>query len=147
MLRWLSIIAVITAIGGAYIYVGTLNTKIENLTTKNVELTLSKKEQDDTIEFLQKERLRVATQLENTFSNLSDIRQQNAILQRKIRDNNIGQIAEKKPALVENIINEATKKSNRCLELVTGSPLTKQERNAKNAQDFNSECPWLFPAK
>lgn len=44
---------------------------------------------------------------------------------------NFGEIAEKKPGLVENIVNKATADSLRCNELASGSPLTEAERTGK----------------
>jgi hypothetical protein len=50
----------------------------------------------------------------------------------------------KRPDLAEKAINNATAKVLRCFELLSGSPLTKQELLANTAQEFNSECPDLF---
>lgn len=41
----------------------------------------------------------------------------------------IGQIAESKPQLVENIINRGTRKVNRCFEILTGSALQEGEED------------------
>jgi hypothetical protein len=49
-----------------------------------------------------------------------------------------------KPGLVQNTVNNATAKAGRCFELLSGAPLTAKESEAKNAKEFNSECPWLF---
>jgi len=46
--------------------------------------------------------------------------------------------------LVQRIINNASDNAMRCFEILSGSPLTDNERNAQNGQEFNSECPFLF---
>ena len=50
----------------------------------------------------------------------------------------IGKTAIAKPKVVENVINKASAKALRCMEIASGSPLTKDEMNEKN-----SECPSL----
>jgi len=54
-----------------------------------------------------------------------------------IRD--IGKTAARRPKSVERIINIASKKAIRCMELASGAPLTEKELNGKP----NSECPSL----
>ena len=54
-----------------------------------------------------------------------------------VRD--IGKLAVRKPKSVEKIINNASKKAIRCLEIASGAPLTDEEINGKP----NSECPSL----
>ncbi len=55
----------------------------------------------------------------------------------KVRD--IGKSAIRKTKSVERIINNASKKAIRCIELASGAPLTEKELNEKP----NSECPSL----
>jgi len=57
---------------------------------------------------------------------------------------NIGDLATKKPELIEEKVNRGSVNAVRCLELATGAPLNEKEKNAKTAKDFNSECPSYF---
>ena len=57
---------------------------------------------------------------------------------------NLGVLANKKPGLVQKIINKATSNVNRCFELESGAKLTEKESNAKTGKAFNNECPWLW---
>jgi predicted nuclease with TOPRIM domain len=50
----------------------------------------------------------------------------------------IGKTAAVKPEVIRNVINKASTKALRCMEIASGSPLTKEEQNEKN-----SECPAL----
>lgn len=50
----------------------------------------------------------------------------------------IGKAAVVKPKVIESVINRASAKALRCMEIASGSPLTKDEINEKN-----SECPSL----
>ncbi len=74
----------------------------------------------------------------------ANIRKQNKTLSNKLGRHDLGNLAENKPGLVEKVVTKATKKANRCFELLSGAELTEQEKGAKNGKAFNSECPWLF---
>ena len=43
--------------------------------------------------------------------------------------------------VIEKIINNATDNSQRCFEILTGSPLTEKEKNASKKSEINPECP------
>jgi len=57
----------------------------------------------------------------------------------EVRD--IGKLAIDKDRAVERIINNASKKAMRCVEIAMGSPLTEKERNATKKSEINAECP------
>jgi hypothetical protein len=59
--------------------------------------------------------------------------------QGKVRD--IGKLAEERSSSVERVINSATKKAMRCVEIAMGAPLTEKEINATKKSQINSECP------
>jgi len=59
--------------------------------------------------------------------------------QGEVRD--IGKLAEERPKSVERVINGATIKAMRCVEIAMGSPLTEKEINATKKSEINSECP------
>tara|TARA_Y100000590_G_scaffold17098_2_gene20545 strand:- start:11364 stop:11843 length:480 start_codon:yes stop_codon:yes gene_type:complete len=64
-------------------------------------------------------------------------------LDKRFNKNNrdIGKLAEKKPGLVEKIINGASERAKRCVEIASGSPLTEAELNATKKSEINPECP------
>jgi len=57
----------------------------------------------------------------------------------EVRD--IGKLAIDRDRAVERIINNASKKAMRCVEIAMGSPLTEKEQNATKKSEINSECP------
>ena len=59
--------------------------------------------------------------------------------QGEVRD--IGKLADERPKSVERVINGATTKAMRCVEIAMGSPLTEKEKNATKKSEINSECP------
>jgi peptidoglycan hydrolase CwlO-like protein len=70
-----------------------------------------------------------------------DMRNLDKRFNKKNRD--IGKIATKKPNLVEKIINNASERAKRCVEIASGAPLTEAEINATKKSEINPECPAL----
>ena len=59
--------------------------------------------------------------------------------QGEVRD--IGKLAVERSRSVERVINGASDKAMRCVEIAMGSPLTEKELNATKKSQINSECP------
>ncbi len=52
-----------------------------------------------------------------------------------------GKLAIEKTKVIQKIINSASDKAIRCVEIAGGSPLTEQEINATKKSEINRECP------
>lgn len=143
---------VILAMGGAGAwYYDTTQAKIETLTAYNAQLTANVEQMEavnekniETIARMEADFKRQAEQFQEVQQDLAKIREQNNELKNRLGKHDIGALAEAKPALVERVINGASKKAFRCFELESGSPLTEKERSATNGKAFNSECPWIY---
>jgi predicted nuclease with TOPRIM domain len=61
--------------------------------------------------------------------------------QGEVRD--IGKLAIDKDRAVERVINNASKKAMRCVEIAMGAELTEAEINATKKSEINAECPSL----
>lgn len=97
------------------------------------------------------------TALEQTQRDLVDVRIQFTVantkfqqaaervnsLEEKLAENDINYLASRRPGLVEKIVDKATVNVLRCLEIVSGSPLTEDEINATKRSQINGECPGL----
>lgn len=59
--------------------------------------------------------------------------------QGEVRD--IGKLAIERDRAIERVINNASKKAMRCVEIAMGSPLTEKELNATKKSEINTECP------
>ena len=59
--------------------------------------------------------------------------------QGEVRD--IGKLAVERTRSIERVINNASSKAMRCVEIAMGSPLTEKEENATTKSQINSECP------
>ena len=53
----------------------------------------------------------------------------------------IGKLAMDRTGAIERIINKATDKAARCIEIASGSPLTEEEIKATLKSEINTECP------
>jgi multidrug efflux pump subunit AcrA (membrane-fusion protein) len=137
--------------GGVYYYYTTTQTRIEALTQANATLVVNNgqllqanSENLDTIDELQnlhEENRQNYTQLENEFQ---VIRMENHELREKLGRHELDALAAARPTLVERTVNRASENAMRCFEILSGSPLTEREINARNSREANPECPWLF---
>lgn len=118
--------------------------KIGLLISKNQVLESAVTLQDETIDRLQDDNRLKDEELQNTYINLNEARRNVDLLEEKLSENDIGMLAQQKPELVEKIINNASDNALRCFEILSGSDLTPEERDAENDTEFNTECPWLF---
>lgn len=145
------IIFLIFTSGGAYYYYTTTQSSITLLTTNNATLKSSNvtlsgavTSANETIDYLQDSYDTIQEDYDNVVSEMQIARKNNRILVDKIEGSRIANIGIAKPQLTQDIINNATDDAFRCFELLSGSPLTNNERNAENAIEFNKECPWFF---
>lgn len=135
---------------GAWYY-DTTQAKIETLTQYNATLTANVEQMEavnqqnvDALNNLQASYEQSQKNYEQLQNNFNEIRNQNNQLKDRLGKHDIGALAEAKPALVERVINKASAKAMRCFELESGAFLNDNERSARNANAFNSECPWLY---
>ena len=64
-------------------------------------------------------------------------------LQDKLKEHDLPFLAEQKPGLVEKILDKGSKDMLRCLEIISGSPLTEEELNVTKKSKANTQCPDL----
>jgi len=139
------LIAILTTLSGVgYWYYQDTQKRIAVLQENNATLEVAVQLNEDTINQLQSEYERVTETLREVNEEFSEIRKQNKDLQDRLSKNDIGFLGLNKPDLVERIINRATGKAFRCIEIISGAELTEEEKNATSANSFNSECPWLW---
>ena len=140
------LIGIILIMGGiGYWYYTDTQKRMAILVENNAQLEVAVATNEDTISVLQDSY--AAIQAENTRINAeyAAIRRQNSILASKLADMDIGLIASQRPESIERAVNRGTENAGRCFEILSGSPLTEEERNATDGESFNKECPWLWP--
>lgn len=134
----------LTMVGGFYWYYKDSQARIAILVANNAKLELAIKTNEETIKSLQENYAAANAELTRVNEAFTAVRAQNRELSDRLSEHDLAYLASKKPELVQKIINKASDKAIRCFELLSGSPLTDNERNAKDGKSFNSECPWLF---
>jgi predicted nuclease with TOPRIM domain len=142
------VLVVLAGAGGGVMYVKTLKSDLATSEANNAKLLDSVSEQQSVIEQQKKDFTAILTAnkeleeknrvLNNEFKAL-DERFNKINSKGEVRD--IGKLAEERSKSVERVINGATKKAMRCVEIAMGSPLTEKEKNATKKSQINSECP------
>ena len=118
--------------------------KIYTLTDENTKLNGAVETQKQAIKDLEEGMKRAQEETQRVNAEFAAIQQQNRVLSDKLAKFDLAVLGERKPGLVEKVINKATVKVGRCFELLSGSPLTDAEKSSKTAAEFNNECPWLW---
>ena len=152
MRQWVIIgILVSVMCAAAYVYFtytqNTINDLVEEKSTLEENLSsleIANNENLNTIESMNESYAEIRRNFDSLERDFKDISSKNNELLERLSKHDIGALAYSKPNLVENIVNNASSKALRCFEIMSGAPLTNKERNASNAKEFNSECPWLF---
>ena len=141
------VVALLTA-GGGFLHYKTVKADLETAKANNLLLEQSVEGQKAVI-----------AQQENDFRSIlaanATLQEQNKVLaaefsalderfnkingQGEVRD--IGKLAVERSRSVERVINSASAKAMRCVEIAMGSPLTEKEENATTKSEINSECP------
>lgn len=133
------------AVGGIfYWYYTDTQERMAILNENNAKLEIAVQINEGAVKQLQVDHKKANEELGKVNNEFVDIRRQNQVLSEKLSEHDIGTLAERKPGLVEKIINTATAKANKCFELVSGAKLTNKEKEATDGKTFNSECSWLF---
>ena len=144
------VVIMLAGAGGGFMYVKTLKADLEVAKANQAKLEEAVSDQKAVIEQQKKDFTAI---LEAN----KELQEKNAVLTKEfkalderfnkingkgeVRD--IGKLAEERSKSVERVINSATKKAMRCVEIAMGSPLTEKEINATKKSQINSECPSL----
>ena len=140
------LLIVIAMMGGpGYWYYNDTQKRLAILQENNAKLEMAVATNEDTIKQLQIDYAKANKILNETQEKFRAIQAQNQVLADKLAKHDLGMLGASKPGLVGNIITGASNKAGRCFELESGSVLTEEEKNAKTANSFNSECPWMWP--
>ena len=142
------IVMMMAGAGGGYIYVKNLKADLATSEANNAKLEQSVNDQKAVIEQQKKDFTAIlaankALEEKNAILNKEfkalDQRFNKINGQGEVRD--IGKLAEERSSSVERVVNSATKKAMRCVEIAMGAPLTEKEINATKKSQINSECP------
>lgn len=115
------VIALIPVGLGLWWYVNGLQKALEISRANEAKLQQAVATNEETIQVLQRDFKLATEQLQKVNDEFAAIRKQNENLIGKLERHDLGLLGEAKPVLVERIINRATVKANRCIEILSGS--------------------------
>ena len=127
---------------GGYAYVQKLKADNVILKVNQTKLETAVSENNKVIEQQTNDLKKIRSTLSNLEEEKKKLQKDRDNLSKKLGKHDIGELAEKKPGLVEKIINKASDSAARCMEIASGSPLTEEELNATP----NRECPSFWPS-
>ena len=142
------VLIMLAGAGGGVMYVKTLKSDLATSEANNLKLEQSVASQKAVIEQQAndfKKILEINKDLEQTNKTLAaefaalDKRFNKINGKGEVRD--LGDLAVKRSESVERVVNNATKKAMRCVEIAMGAELTEKEINATKKSEINAECP------
>lgn len=142
------IVIALAGAGGGYVYVKNIKADLATSEANNLKLEQSVADQKEVIAQARADfesQKAISAKLTEQNKTLAaefqalDERFNKINAQGEVRD--IGKLADERPKSVERVINGATTKAMRCVEIAMGSPLTEKEKNATKKSEINSECP------
>ena len=139
------ILLVLGGVGAGYVYVQNLQKNLEVAVANNARLETAVATNEATIDALQADYARIQTELNRVNTEFAATRAQNNLLRDRLSNIDLGLLAQTRPDSIERAVNRGTVNAGRCFEILSGSPLTDQEREATSGDEFNRECPWLWP--
>ena len=128
--------------GGGYLYVKKLQKDNAVLKVNQIKLETAVEDNNAVIEQQTADLKKIRSTLEVIDEKNRKLQEDKDKLSDRLGKHDIGNLAEKKPGLVEKIINKASDSAVRCMEIASGSPLTEEELNGSP----NRECPSFWPS-
>lgn len=139
-----SVAIAVSFIGSGVFYWQKTQSELESRQSKISLLEATLAQNTQALQKLQEDYVKAYSIISQTNESIDRVKQQNVDLRTRIANNQLDDLLKKDSAEVENVLNQATSDMIRCMELVSGSPLTMDEINAKTPKEFNSRCPWFF---
>ena len=140
-IKLLMVLIMMAGAGGGYLYVKKLQKDNAILKVNQIKLETAVEDNNKVIEQQTADLKKIRSTIEEVQNLNKKLQSDKDNLSKKLGKHDIGELAEKKPGLVEKIINKASDSAVRCMEIASGSPLTEEELNGAP----NRECPSFWP--
>ena len=144
-LAGLLLVVIIVMSGIGYWYYTDTQARMAILQENNAKLEIAVQTNEAALESLQVDYASAQLELTNLNEEYTSIRRQNQQLANKLQAIDLTAAAISNAEGIQRAVNRGTANAGRCFELLSGSPLTEEEKNAENEIAFNKECPWLWP--
>lgn len=136
-----ALIVLLAALYGAKSYYDWSQEEIAILNANAVKMELALKQSEEAVTSLRTGIVESQKVHHAVSQKFAKSRKENTRLKDLLGKHDLGFLAAKKPGLIETRVNKGTKNSNRCFEIMSGSPLTRAEREATKPSQINSSCP------
>ena len=140
-IKLILMVIMLAGAGGGYLYVKKLQKDNAILKVNQIKLETAVEDNNKVIEQQTADLKKIRSTLEVIDEKNRKLQEDKDKLSDRLGKHDIGNLAEKKPGLVEKIINKASDSAVRCMEIASGSPLTEEELNGSP----NRECPSFWP--
>jgi predicted transcriptional regulator len=141
-IKLILMVIMLAGAGGGYLYVKKLQKDNAILKVNQIKLETAVEDNNQVIEQQTADLKKIRSTLEVIDEKNRKLQEDKDKLSDRLGKHDIGNLAEKKPGLVEKIINKASDSAVRCMEIASGSPLTEEELNGSP----NRECPSFWPS-
>jgi len=134
---------IISVVLGGLWYYNWSQAEIKVLRDNNAKLELAVETQKETIRVIKRDAKLAGKLQKEVNTEFAASRKAVDKLRRKMARHDIAYLAYSKPNLVEKIVTNASNDAERCFEILSGSPLTDDEKAATKKSKANSECPGI----
>ena len=132
---------VIGAVGfGAWKYYQYTQEQIRIYAVNAATAELAQQQAEAAVESLKRDMVEIQAQFTAVSSKFEVAKGRVDALEDKLSEHEIGDLAQKKPKLIEKIIDKGTKDVLRCYEILTGSPLTEDAIAVTKKSKANTTC-------
>ena len=132
---------VIGAVGfGAWKYYQYTQEQIRIYAVNAATAELAQQNAEAAIESIKKDMVEIQAQFTAVSDEFAVAKGRVSKLEEKLSEHEIGNLAQKKPKLIEKIIDKGTADVLRCYEILTGSPLTDEEIAVTKKSKANTTC-------
>ena len=139
------ILMLLAGAGGAYTYVTNLQKTSEIHRLNALKFEQAAQQNEEALRVQKENYIALQKNLEEVNAEFQATRAQNNVLSTKLAEHDINVLAAERPKSIKRLINRGTVNANRCFEILSGAELNDKEKEAKNGNAFNKECPWLWP--
>jgi len=138
----LIVAAVLGVVGfGAWKYYTYTQEQIRIYAVNAATAELAQEQSEKAIAALKKDMVEVRAQYTAVSKSFDVAKKRVDDLEEKLGKHDLGVLAQRKPKLIEKIVDKGTKDVLRCYEILTGSALTEDELNATKKSQTNTSCP------
>lgn len=131
-----SVFLIFLVLGGFYF----LYSENQKLQEQRTEYKNAAETNENTLNTVLEDIQNITAEREQYFQNNKSSQDLRNDLLEILRSHDMGNLAEEKPNLIENRVNDATEDINRCMEIISGKPLTMEEIDADKPSEINSYC-------